>query len=84
MTHQKWCIVQQIMIGGNAMITVKNAMFDVLSDENKTTINELIEFLYHKQNNIETNEAIQDALSRNTVGPFNSVDDFFKDLDEED
>lgn len=69
------------MIRGKPVIEVNKAMCDLLTNENKTLINDLIEYLYHKQNTIETKKAIQDAISGNIVGPFDSIEDFFKDLD---
>lgn len=74
----------EIMAGGITMIAMKSNLFSVLSDDNKNAINDFIEFLYHKQNAIETKNAIKDALEGNTVGPFDTVDDFLKELYAED
>ena len=83
--RHKYCRVnwKNLMIGGTAMVTV-DSLFSQLSDENKMAVNSFIEFLYYTSKSKDTKEAINDALTGNTVGPFETIEDFMKDLYEED
>lgn len=68
------------MVGAGAAI-VKNDHYVDLIDSDKRTVNDLIEFLYHRHNQLETETVIKNALAGNElVGPFNSVSDFMRDL----
>ena len=72
------------MVGGKTM-DVNTKMFVLLSEEDQQTVNQFIEFLYHKRNSIETAQAVREALvGENLVGPFDSVSDFMSYLNEED
>ncbi len=63
---------------------IHEQQFEKLTESNKEAVNEFIDFLYHKENQSQTLEAINDALSGNTIGPFNSVSELMEDLYAED
>ena len=71
------------MSGGTTMVAI-NSLFSFLSDEDKKSVNSYIGFLYHTNNETITKQAVNDALSGNTVGPFDTIEDFMNDLYEED
>ena len=72
------------MFGGINMIAVHKNLFDSLTETSKKAANDFIDFLYHKERSDATKAAINEALSGNTVGPFNSVEELMKDLYEDD
>lgn len=68
------------------MVTAVNANYAALSLTNKGIVDEMIDFLFVKQqkNKEETLTAMRDADEGRTIGPFSSIDDLTKALDAED
>lgn len=68
------------------MVTAVNANYAALSMANRSIIDEMVDFLFAKQqkNKQETLEAIRDADEGRTVGPFSSIDDLTEALDADD
>jgi len=68
------------------MVTAVNSNYAALSTTNRNIIDEMIDFLFVKQqkNKKETLAAMHDADEGRTIGPFSSIDDLTKALDAED
>jgi len=63
-----------------------NANYGALTVENRNIIDDMVDFLFAKQqkNEAETLAAMRDADAGRTIGPFYSIDDLMEALDAED